>query len=698
MSRTWLLFLFVFALLPACAPSTGLVSSPAAATDIPPTPSLTSPSTAIPETPSLTPPSTAMPPSVDLSKVDVQYSDRPDWQALLGWPDECEETFQGTSLHKPEGYGGVSFYKVADEQYLAFVTCTLGPYWVEERLYLLDDRTNPPTARHLTVPELTRQGSQDWVLHEIDQIHGLPLFNQDTQTLINLVPFRGLKDCGFFYKYRFEHERFVLEEARYHAECGGANPVLSDQWEIVYTRSTATVSPTIAPADAALKTGGPYLMYKKNIDQHEVIIIMDADGSGRKTLPLPAGAIVSDLAQAVSPNGKWLAFHMGSAEERTADRFSLTLNLMDVATGQTQPITSLLSSDYPENFRRAADEFARQGIVIVEGADPSIVASFLQEAFISGIHALAWSPAGRYLAFAGQMDGPSSDLYVYDTETRAMMRLSDGPEQIQSITWSPDGKWILHGSALTRGEGTPINYHAAAPDGSSVKTLSSSILDIHGWIGPATYLQSRATNGPAGLFDLRSVDIETGEVKPLWGGTFRSFAIDPENQRLAIDGFESVGASGAPALYLVNLADGDRRRIADRVSRVEFLGAGDQRFIYDTIEGDSRHTRFLMADGSTRDTGFSASRVSVSPDRRYLLVIGEEFKVYTVDDVLVRTIDLPRSAQSVEEVIWRPDSAGFFFTIGSELYAANLLAREAYRVDEGLAGDREFDYVWIGSQ
>lgn len=105
-----------------------------------------------------------------------------------------------------------------------------------------------------------------------------------------------------------------------------------------------------------------------------------------------------------------------------------------------------------------------------------------------------------------------------------------------------------------------------------------------------------------------------------------------------------------------------------------------------------------MADGSTHDTGYSASRLSVSPDRRYVLVIGKDFQVYTADDVLVRTIELPRSAQSVAEVIWRPDSSGFFFTSGSELYTANLLAGEAYRVDEGLSGDRPFDYVWIGSK
>src|SRR3972149_4113491 len=220
MSRTWILFISILALLPACAPSPGLVSSPTGAAETP-------------AAPSLTPTSTTVPDSIDLSKEHVRYSDRPDWRAIFGWPDECEETFRRTSLQKPEGDGGVFFYKGADKQYLVFVTCALGPYWAEERIYLLDDRPEPPTARHLTVPELTGEGTQAWVLHDVDQIHGLPTFHQDTQTLTNLVAYRGLKDCGFFYEYRVEQERFVLQEARYH-DCDDANVVLSDQWEIVY--------------------------------------------------------------------------------------------------------------------------------------------------------------------------------------------------------------------------------------------------------------------------------------------------------------------------------------------------------------------------------------------------------------------------------------------------------------------------------
>lgn len=195
----------------------------------------------------------AAPMAVDLTQERVRYADRPAWQRLLGWPDECEATFQLTSLQKPDGDGGVSFYDVGGK-YLVFVACTLGPYWVEERLYLLDNQANPPSARPLTVPELAQEDTQGWVLHEVEQIHGLSIFHPDTRTLTNLVPYRGLKDCGIFYTYRFEQVSFALEEARYH-DCDDEG-ILSDRWEVIYP--TWAGDPVMAAPPPQIDSGQEY--------------------------------------------------------------------------------------------------------------------------------------------------------------------------------------------------------------------------------------------------------------------------------------------------------------------------------------------------------------------------------------------------------------------------------------------------------
>lgn len=633
---------------------------------------------------------------VDLSQENTRYAERPAWQALLGWPAECEEGFQRMPHYKEQDTGGVFVYEVADEKYLAFVTCTLGPYWVEEYIYLLDNTGGSPSARQLAVPELSQEGAQGWTQHDVYLIHGsFPSYQSDTKTLTNLVAFRGFKDCGFFYVYHLEQERFVLDEARYREECDDNNFISSDKWEVIYRRSsTATSAVTPSPV-TPLATRGPYLVYKKNLDNHHnrpALVIVDARGLGRKIYTLPDGASAGNLAQAISSDGKWLAFHTGSIEAG----YDLALNLMDMTNGQAQLLTPLLSASHPGNFRQAADLLAQQGITPIEGADSVILSSFLQAAFASGIHALAWSPDGRYLAFAGQMDGLSSDLYVYDTATHTINRLSDGPEQIQSIEWSPDGKWILHGSAFTRGEGTPIHYYAVAVDGSLMRSLSSSILGIQGWVESATYLQSEANNGPAGTFDLQSVNIESGVATTLWGGTFESFAIDPQNKLLAVCGVEKVGGANPRALFLINLSDGSQRHIAERASDVKFLGAGDKRFIFRVVEGDAIKMMLIMADGSTFEAGY-AGQATASPDQRYLLAAGQALHVYTADDVLVRAIALPEPGRAAGKIIWRPDSEGFFFTLGTRLYAAELANGQTALVDEDVPESQEFDYIWVGA-
>ncbi len=248
-----------------------------------------------------------------------------------------------------------------------------------------------------------------------------------------------------------------------------ATKLVSPSTPTVMPAATA-VRPTIPPTPLSpLATDGARLIYKKNVNGQPALVIVSAEGKGAKTLPLPTGATIINLAHTVSPDGKWLAFYTGSAEQKKSD---LSLNLMDLSSGQARLLTRLLSADYPQNFRQAADLLDKQGVKLVEGIDQ---AQILYEAFMNGIDALAWSPDGRYLAFAGQMDGPTSDLYVYDLQSQATRRLSDGLEQILSITWSPDGRWILHGSANLVGEGVDIHYYAAAVEGGVMKTLPSNI-------------------------------------------------------------------------------------------------------------------------------------------------------------------------------------------------------------------------------
>jgi Tol biopolymer transport system component len=53
----------------------------------------------------------------------------------------------------------------------------------------------------------------------------------------------------------------------------------------------------------------------------------------------------------------------------------------------------------------------------------------------------SWSPAGDRLAFVSQTD-EGSELYMYWAGSGKVARLSQLPENPQSLTWSPDGKLL----------------------------------------------------------------------------------------------------------------------------------------------------------------------------------------------------------------------------------------------------------------
>ena len=257
----------------------------------------------------------------------------------------------------------------------------------------------------------------------------------------------------------------------------------------------------------------PYLVFIRIGTNGQEIAQVDEYAKSGWTLPYPItdeqNMNYSDsLSNLISPDGQWMAYFSGSTSTK-----DLTLNYMRLSDGISQPIIKLLSSDYPQNFIREASVI------------PSSVATAqdLQHAFEYGItRSIAWSPDSRYLAFAGQMYGDSSDLYLWDNKTGNIQQLSTGLQEMGWISWSPDGKWILNGSSYWAGEGMTYSIYATSLDGNIVKTIlkDSTITgeDIQ-WLDSHTFLIYNSANGP-GNYQLQVADIETGNINSLWKGSF----------------------------------------------------------------------------------------------------------------------------------------------------------------------------------
>lgn len=165
------------------------------------------------------------------SKADPSYQDRKAWRQVLHWPESCEEGF-----HYPnKSWGGLRFYKLADQKYLVEVTCTLGAYQGFQMYFYLDEAKSSPASRLLTFEtyEATDRGEKSLVHKRTSELWGTPEFNPGTKQLTVLNRFRGLGDCGSFATYEFRSGNPVLKGFRAKLTCDGRDGEDPIQWKKV---------------------------------------------------------------------------------------------------------------------------------------------------------------------------------------------------------------------------------------------------------------------------------------------------------------------------------------------------------------------------------------------------------------------------------------------------------------------------------
>jgi len=474
-------------------------------------------------------------------------------------------------------------------------------------------------------------------------------------------------------------------------------------------------NPTITP-EPPLKTNGPYFAYFQEVNGIRQLVFLDADGMGRKAFQLPqaindAYAVIQPPGldiRWVSPDGHWLVFHTGSGgsygEMPQPGTSDLTLNLLDLETGEEQVVTPLLSKDYPNNFIKAAGNLH----------DPDITAQSLYDAFISGItEAVAWSPNGKYLAFAGQMDGLSSDLYVYDVKEKTIKRLSSGDQELQWIQWSPDGKQILHSSVFSVGMGMTFDIYAATLDDTSIPYLSTNILygGIENWLNSHQYFENDGENGP-GEYGLRLVDIATGKITKLWDGSFLSYGFEPNGKWLVVNAVSpdisptsDTGADSSfiPGPYLINVETLKKTKIEFPSNEAALdhtiipFGLGGQIFI---LMGDSSDSYFLSENLELTPLDLKNAKISVSPNQEYWIAVTDrEAKIFSGDNTLIKTSTIPLSKPFVGEAIWRPDSSGLFLVSETYILSMDVPSGDIEVVETNLLNDNyNRAYAWIGSR
>ena len=310
------------------------------------------------------------------------------------------------------------------------------------------------------------------------------------------------------------------------------------------TPTRPSPSPTLPSAADYLPASGPWLLSK---DQDNLYLIQ-----AKKTIPLNTDKLIASgsLAALTAPKGGHVAFITATDPGRMR---GLKLNIYNLAAQKMERVIALTSAKTepgPNNLP----------------GDPV----FEAVRSITDFTSLAWSPDGRQLAFIGVQDGPSSDLYLYGLDSQKVTRLTDGPSQAFSPSWSPDGKYIVQFGASGFGTGAGIGMLGAwatrAEDASSIELYKpqSSGEIVLGWANAHTFLVY-GFSPACGLYNLRAVDIQPLKVTPVFSGCFNAADYDPASASILLGISQgqadlcSCGTKVDGGLYLLKL-DGSLNR------------------------------------------------------------------------------------------------------------------------------------------
>lgn len=484
---------------------------------------------------------------------------------------------------------------------------------------------------------------------------------------------------------------------------GSCAPASASPTPTVTQESIASVTPTELPSPTpspAPQTHERLLVVRDN----GRLALFNADGSLYKSIQVPSDIYMELLVDDVSPDGNWLAYEPGSSFEEPYDRSLKLLNLND---GTSQLVANLLSPGFPENIEPIVKTINQYDESLYESDcynNVKCLRSLVQFEMSITVGNYEWSPDGKFLAFTAQIDGPSTEIYIYNIQEKTIRRLTDDLQNVDMIEWSPDGKWLLYEND-TPGilyEG-PI-FHVTDLEGRtfqiSLKTLTEDGRWImYGWISNDLYLFQAIYDEQPQHRQLTILNVENQQLKEIWSYGTSRVAVDWVNETIIVS-LESDPDPNAPkpGTYFISTKGGHKKIssqvFSDIISSPQIIG----------INTKDRNAYHILRDGSVEQIGAAdlAWGNSSSPNKKWFFLEYQEDESHyrlTLYNDAYQPINSWIFRENLMGATWRPDSSGIFlFTLEYVYYLdipdgkPRLLDVEGNCVPMGCVGP---EFTWL---
>jgi hypothetical protein len=484
--------------------------------------------------------------------------------------------------------------------------------------------------------------------------------------------------------------------------------------ELTKTPAIPTNAPTATEIIQPLSIQNPWLVYISKSGVKTAITVLNQDGTGRIVLDEPDG----------TPNTMSAACNSGDAfmpEESSANRMAKfygdiylihppnSLNVYrpnyyycrhlsyagDARSGFLANIQNSGPDDQPEiAIYEMPSAKVRNRIPLIEcsvqGQCNSEDANYWE---------IQWSPNGRYLAFPAIRRVPSSDLFVYDNRDGDIRQLTHDPESVSQLWWAPDGSWIILGTASKSILPATSSVWAISVSGSGSRLLYSpdhpspqDILqwDSHGRFLASDYSLSTAVNDPPK--NLRLVTL-SGSSELLFDGTFGWAAVDDDFDVVALYAIWNTNVETGN--YLITISPLSIRYLTPE--QLNLVWNDELDLFVATMDGacETDPTKVIAYDKLGNRLCVTLPKPAMvttfpSPDGKWKAFLEEGvLRVESDDQSIHEVLD-----DSATQIIWCPDSKGFFYASRKILYFVSLPDLVRNIIDEHLLWEK-ITYQWV---
>ena len=325
--------------------------------------------------------------------------------------------------------------------------------------------------------------------------------------------------------------------------------------------------------------------------------------------PTFTGRDLFDLSVAsnpqISPDGKTIAYVRRSGDVMS-DRMRPTIWLVDVATGEQQPLVAGAGSHSSPRWSPDGSRLAY--VSTAEGGAPQLFVRWMrssEQARLTGLpsspNGLEWSPDGRSIAYAMIVPGDGMKLGSAPSKPEGAQWAAP-LEMFDKVTYRADGEGyikpgfshiFLIGSTggaprqLTFGNYNHDSQFSFTPDGRSLLVSGN---------------RNDEWERQANESELYRIDLSSGSISALTSrkGPDGGPLVSPDGRRVAYFGFDDNGnAFNNTHLYVMDLANGRSQQIAPSIDRsiedAEWSADGRSLVIRYASEGKGTLARVSLA-------------------------------------------------------------------------------------------------------